>query len=201
MLSSVFSLDVVALFSHATNHGPEHPCTRSPAKRSPTGVRSRIVYVPCTRVRVTFLSVFSRCPPKRDPCSRLSTSVRRGRRWRNEPVAPRAPTQAPSRTNPPLPPTRARYHTHTVPATSSMPEIRRTNTREMSRIVRQLHSAESIMDIRTDGPPGPPPLTTTSNGCPTIHAPPRTMVYAPRQAPRSFHRPAPRIELTRGTFR
>lgn len=27
------------------------------------------------------------------------------------------------------------------------------------RIVRQLHSAESIMDIRTDGPPGPPPST------------------------------------------
>lgn len=50
-----------------------------------------------------------------------------------------------------------------------MPEIRRTNTWKMSRIVRQLHSAESIMDIRTDGPPGPPPLATISNGCPSIY--------------------------------
>lgn len=39
----------------------------------------------------------------------------------------------------------------------------------MSRIVRQLHSAESIMDIRTDGPPGLPPLATPSNGCPPIY--------------------------------
>lgn len=117
------------------------------------------------------LSVSSRCPPKRERCSRLSTSVRRGRRWRNEPVAPRAPTQAPSRTKP------ASFHGHrrnllpirqTYPL-SSMPEIRRTNTRKMSRIVRQLHSAESIMDIRTDGPPGPPPLTSSSNGCPPIY--------------------------------
>jgi len=40
------------------------------------------------------------------------------------------------------------------------------------RIVRQLHSAESIMDIRTDGPPGPPslPHPTPSNGCPQTDA-------------------------------
>lgn len=115
------------------------------------------------------LSTPSRCPPKREPCSRLFTSVRRGRRWRNEPVAPRAPTQAPSWTNSPLPPTQTQPLTNTMDLRSSMPEIRCTNTRKMSRIVRQLHSAESIMDIRTDGPPGPPPLVTPSNGCPLIY--------------------------------
>lgn len=43
--------------------------------------------------------------------------------------------------------------------------IIRTQRREAAagRIVRQLYSAESIMDIRTDGPPGPPSLPPFSN--------------------------------------
>jgi len=124
---------------------------------------------------------------RRRPCAvtRLShdTSVRRGRRWQSEPVAPRAP--APSRTNgrPPMRGARAaalqrrpEYHGTGIRApTARTDTCARTCTRapksRAGRIARQLHSAESIMDIRTDGPPGPPSLPlTASNGCPLVRS-------------------------------
>lgn len=125
---SGFSLISVALISHASDiriSRSEHPYSVAVESRVKRYVACSMRVFCCIR-GIQRLSVSSRCPPKRESYSRLSTSVRRGRRWRNEPVAPRAPTQAPSRTNPPLPLTQAQPLLP-IPYTrrSSMPEIRR----------------------------------------------------------------------------
>lgn len=62
-----------------------------------------------------------------------------------------------------------RAYTHTRTHARAYAHERATHARRKAARIRQLHSAESIMDIRTDGPPGPPPSLPPPSPFPYQH--------------------------------